>query len=101
MLRICPVAARLPRPRERLEGQSPPFLLHGQEFVLTARKMFRRWVGQYGGTSDARITLTDETTAGVLTPGPTRSRPHDHSAAGTFWQCHTAHSATLSRAPLP
>jgi hypothetical protein len=34
VLRICPIAARLPRPRERLEGQSPPLLLHGQELVL-------------------------------------------------------------------
>lgn len=34
VLRICPVAARLPRPRERLESQSPPLLLHSQGLVL-------------------------------------------------------------------
>ncbi|MET8585284.1 hypothetical protein ABZX39_31040 [Streptomyces collinus] len=35
-----------------------------------ARDKFRRWIGEYGGMPDARVTLTDEETGAVLAAWP-------------------------------
>lgn len=35
-----------------------------------AREKFRRWIGEYGTMPDARVTLTDDETVGVLATWP-------------------------------
>ncbi|MGW0585230.1 hypothetical protein ACWD25_57310 [Streptomyces sp. NPDC002920] len=36
----------------------------------TAKAKFTRWIGEYGGLPDARITLVDEATGETLTTWP-------------------------------
>lgn len=90
MLGIRPVAAMLPRPRKRLEGQGPPLLLHGQELVLREFRdnrlvalkdqllPARSTSNSYEGSRKCCLTgasTSPEAWAVPVIPAPSRSKP--------------------------